>query len=263
MTGDRHISQFELVRFVDGEASAEEQARIASHLEMCDVCREAFTETRWASEELKVAYESIDRQPQDADGARSLLRSQLAHEGQGDSSGLGASAFTRTKLWPRYLYGAIGIAAAAALLFFVPAIRSSLPDLSASLPNRGLTPGMTRPVDVEQVCSAEDDDLDPEVSPSTQQTVFQEYGISRDNSARDFQVDYLISPQLGGTDDVRNLWPQSYKVTVWNARAKDQLERHLYQLVCEKKISLADAQHDIATNWIAAYQKYFHTSRPV
>jgi hypothetical protein len=83
-----------------------------------------------------------------------------------------------------------------------------------------------------------------------------------DHSAKDFQVDYLISPQLGGTDDVRNLWPQSYRETRWNARAKDALERHLSRMVCEKKIDLAEAQREIATNWIAAYQKYFETSRP-
>ena len=113
-------------------------------------------------------------------------------------------------------------------------------------------------------CAAEsDDDLDPAVPAATRQAVFGEYGISMDHSGNDFQVDYLISPQLGGTDDVRNLWPQSYRATTWNAVAKDRLERHLYRLVCEKKINLADAQRDISTNWIAAYQKYFRTRRPV
>jgi hypothetical protein len=132
-----------------------------------------------------------------------------------------------------------------------------------SLPNHALTPGMTRPVELDTVCSAnENDDLDPEVPQQTRKAVFQEYGISMERSAKDFQVDYLISPQLGGTDDVRNLWPQSYQEKTWNAHAKDVLERHLSQMVCEKKITLAQAQHEIASNWIAAYRKYLHTSQP-
>ena len=75
-------------------------------------------------------------------------------------------------------------------------------------------------------------------------------------------MDYLINPQLGGVDDVRNLWPQPYS-SEWNARAKDELERHLHQMVCDHKIELADAQREIAENWIDAYKKYFHTSKPI
>jgi hypothetical protein len=36
-----------------------------------------------------------------------------------------------------------------------------------------------------------------------------------DVPSKDYQVDYLINPQLGGTDDIRNLWPQPYGTTVW------------------------------------------------
>ena len=43
---------------------------------------------------------------------------------------------------------------------------------------------------------------------------------------------YLITPALGGSDNVRDFWPQSYKETVWNAHIKDALEDHLHSLVC-------------------------------
>jgi hypothetical protein len=33
--------------------------------------------------------------------------------------------------------------------------------------------------------------------------------------------------------------------------------------VCTGALELAVAQRDIAVNWIAAYQKYFRTTRPV
>jgi len=68
---------------------------------------------------------------------------------------------------------------------------------------------------------------------------------------------------LGGADDIRNLWPEPRYDTVWNSFVKDQLEDYLHHAVCGGKIGLPVAQHEIATNWIAAYKKYFHTDRPL
>ncbi len=48
----------------------------------------------------------------------------------------------------------------------------------------------------------------------------------------------------------------------WNARVKDELEDHLRELVCEGKLELAEAQREIARDWIAAYQKYFRADGP-
>jgi hypothetical protein len=63
----------------------------------------------------------------------------------------------------------------------------------------------------------------------------------------------LITPGLGGADDIRNLWPHSYSST-WNARVKDELEYRLRDLVCSGHLELAEAQREIATNWIVAYK---------
>ena len=63
----------------------------------------------------------------------------------------------------------------------------------------------------------------------------------------------------GGSNAVKNLWPQSFQTQPWNAHVKDQLENRLHRLVCVEKVDLNTAQHDIATDWIAAYRKYFHT----
>jgi hypothetical protein len=76
-------------------------------------------------------------------------------------------------------------------------------------------------------------------------------------------VDYLITPALGGSDDIRNLWPQPYAGSPWNAYVKDALEEHLHGMVCDGQLDLATAQHEIAVNWIAAYRKYFHTHQPL
>ena len=63
--------------------------------------------------------------------------------------------------------------------------------------------------------------------------------------------------------DRQNLWPERYTSRTWNARVKDQLEEMLPRLVCEGSVELPAAQRDIATDWIAAYKKYFRTERPL
>ena len=97
---------------------------------------------------------------------------------------------------------------------------------------------------------------------SLQRKVFEEYGIPR-AEPRAYEVDYLITPALGGADDIRNLWPQSNSSAVWNARVKDALEDRLHAMVCDGGLDLVAAQHDISSDWIAAYRKYFNTDEPL
>ena len=67
----------------------------------------------------------------------------------------------------------------------------------------------------------------------------------------------------GGSNALKNLWPQPFQTQPWNAHVKDQLENTLHRLVCARKVDLDTAQHDMATDWIAAYKPYFHTEAPV
>ena len=72
----------------------------------------------------------------------------------------------------------------------------------------------------------------------------------------DFELDHLVSLELGGAPwDPRNLWLEPLWGK-WNAHVKDQLENKLNHLVCRGQLSLADAQYMIATDWIAAYKRY-------
>ena len=129
-----------------------------------------------------------------------------------------------------------------------------------TIPDPRLTPGAIRPVAVAELCREDGKDFDPEVPASVQQAVFQEYGMARDR-AGEYQVDYLVSPQLGGTDSLANLWPQPYRARVWNARAKDTLEQRLRGMVCAGQIDLPEAQEAIRADWTAAYRKYVGSGR--
>jgi hypothetical protein len=130
------------------------------------------------------------------------------------------------------------------------------------VPNRNLTPGAIRRVSRADVCSMAHEEVVRAVPAALRQKVFQEYGIVNPRAA-DYEIDYLITPGLGGAEDIHNLWPEPYTSAIWNARVKDDLEERLHEMVCAGKLDLSTAQRDIATDWIAAYKKYFQTDRPL
>ena len=80
---------------------------------------------------------------------------------------------------------------------------------------------------------------------------------------RHVEVDHLISLELGGANDIQNLWPQPYAPSP-GARQKDVLENWLHKQVCAGMMSLEAAQQAIATNWYALYlQREAQRSRTV
>lgn len=87
-----------------------------------------------------------------------------------------------------------------------------------------------------------------------------------------YELDHLISLELGGCPDCEeNLWPQPYgdakhpiKRTqprpkdgsiLPGARQKDEVETYLKKQVCDGKITLQQAQRQIATDWYEAYKE--------
>ena len=95
-----------------------------------------------------------------------------------------------------------------------------------------------------------------DVPDSLRQEVFKKYGIVNPRP-EDYEIDYLIAPGLGGTEDIHNLWPEPSTPSAWNAHVKDALEERLHQLVCDGELDLPTAQRAISTNWITAYKQYF------
>jgi hypothetical protein len=97
------------------------------------------------------------------------------------------------------------------------------------------------------------------VPESLKKKVFAEYNI--DPASDKFEIDHLISLELGGANDIKNLWPQSYTTTPYNAHMKDNLENTLHRMVCSDKINLSDAQREISNDWISAYNKYVKSQK--
>ena len=96
-----------------------------------------------------------------------------------------------------------------------------------------------------------------DVPESLKTKVFREYGLDPTTiDHRDYEIDHLVSLELDGTNDITNLWPESYTTEPLNAHRKDVLENALKRLVCSNKLALADAQKAISTNWVAAYNTY-------
>ncbi len=146
--------------------------------------------------------------------------------------------------------------------------RRSAPAASADqanaplLPDAKMTPGATLPVTRADICVPGYTQKVRNVPLDVKKQVYAEYGITS-HKPGDYEVDHLISLELGGSNSIKNLWPESYKTQPWNAHVKDALENELHAEVCDGRLDLATAQHDISTDWIAAYKKYFHTNAPL
>jgi hypothetical protein len=269
LSDDSHLSQQELLSAADGELTAGRATQVQAHLAACWDCRARMAEIEKAIVDFARAHrQALDPQLPPIAGPRALLKAQLAE--------LASTQDVSSVLWFFRLSWAARMAAlvfvmvfvaGAGVLFFRPSLLRKtssgvVPFERGLVPDHSLTPGATRKVTINDVCAMPHEEVVAEVSTSLRQEVLQEYGIV---SARadDYEIDYLIAPGLGGVEEIHNLWPEPYTSPAWNAHMKDALEEHLHQLVCAGKLDLSTAQRDIATDWISAYKKYFHTDKPL
>lgn len=130
------------------------------------------------------------------------------------------------------------------------------------LPDPRLTPGATLPVTQGDICVPGYTKKVRNVPLDVKRQVYAEYGIAH-HRAGEYEVDHLISLELGGSNSIKNLWPQSYQTQPWNAHVKDDLENELHDEICRGRIGMATVQREIATDWIKAYKKHFHTTVPL
>src|SRR6202047_4785421 len=146
------------------------------------------------------------------------------------------------------------------LLFLAPFAFAQQP--TPLVPDQQLTPGDTFEVTAQDLCVPGYSKKVRSVSAEMKREVYQEYGITA-HGPGDYEVDHLISLELGGSNSIKNLWPESHRTSPWNAQVKDRLEDKLHELVCSGQLDLKTAQQAIASNWIEAYKTYGSPDSPI
>jgi len=121
------------------------------------------------------------------------------------------------------------------------------------MPSPKLTPGDTLDMSVDELCNPRRADIDDNIPVTVKRQVFDRYGISGDRIG--YNIDHLIPAKLGGSNSIKNLWPQPISGE-WSHHRKNQLERRLLKLVCSGSLDLRKAQQEIAADWVSAYKKY-------
>lgn len=234
----KHVADHELLMEGDGELEGAQAVAVRAHIASCGSCR------RRQEEMMRVlamtAAHHLEQEVPPAGRAEERLAGQM-----------------RSGPWQRGL----ALAAAAAALALL-AVQWSPAREGDGVPRAALTPGAVRTASRQEVCEAGAGRERATIANGVAMEVFRKYGI-HDPEPRSYEVDYLIPPELGGSEDERNLWPQKYDSGKWNSRVKDALEDRLVTMVCAGTLPLEEAQQAIARDWVGAYRRYFRTNEPL
>jgi hypothetical protein len=238
-----HVSNEEMIAFIDGELLLDRAAEVDDHLGVCGLCVQRYRSLHATSVEIARVWSVSAIDADDMGAARDRLDETMRID--------------INRRWSRRV--PVVLALTAALMFFVVRHESTLLHRSliverGALPVTSLTPGLAVAVSTDELCDAKAQRI-PDISATLRTQVLRDYGME-DVPSTDYELDYLITPELGGLADRRNLWPEPYGLRAWNAHAKDVLENRLPRLVCRGEIDLATAQRELASNWIGAYKKY-------
>lgn len=280
----RHVSDGDLLLLDEnGALSARRRSAVGRHVAACPRCAARRAELGAALAEAAAGCRETPAGASPPHVARARLREAIEALPPrwwfaGRPSPASFPAGGPLAEWPaRLVVAAVAVAAVAALSWPTPARRGApgrpaagvprpageASPASAALerPRRDLTPGSVLPVGVEGICGGGVAGVSA-VGAQVPRQVFEAYGVDYRRAA-EYELDFLITPELGGAPDPRNLWPQPYRAGVWNAYVKDELERELQHLVCRGALDLATAQQELAHDWIAAYKRRFDTDRPL
>ena len=130
------------------------------------------------------------------------------------------------------------------------------------LPDRACTPGSVNPAVTQAnisstICQA---GWTAQVRPPESQTArakydtaYPAYGVPDGTTS---ELDHLVPLELGGSNDITNLWPEAGTIP----NPKDSTERALNHAVCDRTVSLRAAQRAIARNWETAEKRLRITS---
>ena len=119
-------------------------------------------------------------------------------------------------------------------------------------PNFLLSPGDVLTTDTSIICTVGYTKTVRDVPDSLKKQVYAEYGVTPVPYA--YEIDHVISLELGGSNDVRNLFPEPYNISL-GARQKDVVENYLHKQVCQESMSIQEAQQLIVYNWTDVYAR--------
>jgi hypothetical protein len=139
------------------------------------------------------------------------------------------------------------------ILVFGRRTRRSGCRLRGALPDRRCTPGEAfGRVTAPRMCRPGYAGSVANVSGKLERAVYLEYGITR--LAGRYEIDHLVSLELGGDNSIANLWPEAATPRP-GFHEKDRLETYLRHKVCSGAADLRVAQRMLATDWLAAYRR--------
>jgi hypothetical protein len=121
------------------------------------------------------------------------------------------------------------------------------------MPDPALTPGAVLTTNAARVCVPGYSASVRDVPQSEKDAVYARYGVA--DVPYKHEVDHLVSLEVGGSNAIRNLWPEPYAGR-WGARTKDVLEDRLHELVCDGRLGLRSAQRIEAADWVLGYRRY-------
>lgn len=127
-------------------------------------------------------------------------------------------------------------------------------DRGAALPDAALTPGVADPkLTAALLCSPSfHTGTVRNVPDSEKKASCKSYGIAQGCPGKGFELDHLISIELGGSNDIKNLWPQPVDAPgVIGFHTKDVVENRAHRAVCSGKLTLQQAQDGIRGDWYA------------
>lgn len=159
----------------------------------------------------------------------------------------------------RVAVGAAGLAAAVAVGVVATSTNNAKPtatrhracSITNDRPARRCTPGTTDPRVTQStiqttICISGYTRTVRSVPAALKAQVLAEYGLTP--ATFHGEIDHFISLELGGSNDIKNLWPESGPIP----NPKDAVENRLHRAICSGAISLTQAQTRIRTDWHTA-----------
>lgn len=137
-------------------------------------------------------------------------------------------------------------------VFIHPRTKTTKCKVRGPLPDPACTPGAYYPGAVTKViCVSGYTSKVRHVTEATKRKVYAEYGITSHYSGQ-YEVDHLIPLELGGSNSIANLFPESASPTP-GFHQKDKLENQAHAHACDTSGTLRHLQRSMATDWTKLY----------